>query len=168
VKQLTDNDSNDVYPDVHHGKVVWMQAPVGDTLGEIMLYNYYDHTTNQISPGYGIHNVPYIYGNEVAWLGYGFNTTNYVFYYDGTTTTDIAQPDKGRYSLSIGECDVAMKRIKSHKSTNLWIIISLTEVVKSHLRIIFLACKAIVVTTCTRYIILPAKWIAKPRIYPGA
>jgi hypothetical protein len=41
VIQLTDNDLNDVYPDVYHGKITWTQAPPGSDLGEIVLYDFY-------------------------------------------------------------------------------------------------------------------------------
>jgi len=109
VIQLTDNDLTDVYPDVYHGKVVWTQAPGLSDLGEIMLYDFYNNTTTQISPGGGIHNTPHIYENEVAWIGYGWGSTNPVYYYDGSTTQQIAQANRGRYSMEISEGGVVWR-----------------------------------------------------------
>ena len=112
VIQLTDNDLYDVYPDVYHGKIVWTQAPWGNDLGEIILYDFYNNTTDTISPGGGIHTLPYIYQNKVAWTGYGWGYTNPVYYYNGSTTQEIAPANKGRYSMEINEGGVVWRAYK--------------------------------------------------------
>ena len=103
IKQLTDNDVDDITPDVHHGNIVWVHDSTGNGQGEIMLYDFYNQTTTQISPGGGIHNTPYIYGDEVAWIGYGWGSTNPVYYYDGSTTQQVAPANYGRYSMEISQ-----------------------------------------------------------------
>lgn len=68
VIQLTDNDLNDIQPDVYHNNIVWTQAPADSYLGEIILYDFYNNTTDTISPGGGEHNYPVIWQNKVFWL----------------------------------------------------------------------------------------------------
>jgi|GEM_PF-1500589 len=103
VKQLTDNDVDDITPDIYHGNIVWVHDSTANGQGEIMLYDFYNNTTTQISPGGGIHNTPHIYENEVAWIGYGWGSTNPVYYYDGSTTQQVAPANRGRYSMEISQ-----------------------------------------------------------------
>jgi len=114
VKQLTDNDLWDLYPDVYHNKIVWAQAPAGTDLGEIMLYDFCNDTTYQISPGGGIHTIPYIYNNDVAWIGWQGSESEYVYYYDGISAQQIAPADRGRYSMEINEGGIVWRSYKTH------------------------------------------------------
>ena|GEM_PF-2657563 len=109
VMQITDNDVDDILPDVYHGDIVWTQGPIDNGQGEIMFYDFYDDTIYQISPGGGIHNTPYIYEDKVAWVGYGWGYTNPVYYYDGTTSKQIASANRGRYSMEISEGGVVWR-----------------------------------------------------------
>jgi hypothetical protein len=123
VKQLTDNDLWDLYPDVYHGKIVWTQAPAGTDLGEIMLYDFYNDTTYQISPGGGIHTTPYIYSNDVAWIGWQGSESEYVYYYDGNTSQQVTPANRGRYSMEISEGGVVWRSYKTHTDTydSIWV-----------------------------------------------
>jgi len=103
VIQLTHNDLNDIQPDIYHNWITWTQAPADSFLGEIILYDFYSNTLDTISPGGGIHNWPYIYDNKVSWIGYGWESANPVYYYDGAATQQVAPANYGRYSMEINE-----------------------------------------------------------------
>ena len=109
VMQLTDNNINDIQPDVYHGKIVWTQALAGVYRGKIMLYDFYQDTSFQISPDSDEHHSPYIYKNRVAWRQFSSAVTNPVYYYDGTSVTQIAPGDKGRYSMEIDSAGIAWR-----------------------------------------------------------
>ena len=109
IMQLTDNDLNDLYPDVYHEKVVWTQATAGSDIGEIMLYDLYGDSSFQISPGGGSHTIPYIFDDEVAWIRWLGSESEYVYYYDGNSSSQIAPATRGRYSLEISDGGVVWR-----------------------------------------------------------
>ncbi|MBE0433706.1 M23 family metallopeptidase [candidate division WOR-3 bacterium] len=109
VIQLTDNDVNDMYPDVYHGNVVWTRAAAGSDIGEIMLYDFYGDTSFQISPGGGSHTIPYIFDDEVAWIRWLGSESEYVYYYDGNSPSQIAPATRGRYSMEVNDGGVVWR-----------------------------------------------------------
>ncbi|HEC78187.1 MAG TPA: hypothetical protein ENI34_03480 [candidate division WOR-3 bacterium] len=109
VIQLTDNDLNDIQPDVYHNKIVWTQAPADSYLGEIMLYDFYNNTTDTISPGGGEHNYPVIWQNKVVWRRYPDDYTNPIYYYDGTSVTIVASGNRGRNIYDIDSSGIALR-----------------------------------------------------------
>ncbi len=121
--QLTDNDVDDIQPDVYHGNIVWTHDSTGNGQGEIMFYEFYNDTTYQISPGGGIHNSPVIYEDEVAWIGYGWGSTNPVYYYDSSTTQQIAPANRGRYSMEISEEGIIWRAYLWHQGSydTIWV-----------------------------------------------
>ncbi|HEC78426.1 MAG TPA: hypothetical protein ENI34_04695, partial [candidate division WOR-3 bacterium] len=109
VIQLTDNDLNDIQPDVYHNKIVWTQALADSYLGEIMLYDFYNNTTDTISPGGGEHNYPVIWQNKVVWRRYPDDYTNPIYYYDGTSVTIVASGNRGRNIYDIDSSGIALR-----------------------------------------------------------
>lgn len=123
VMQLTDNNVDDIYPDVHHGNVVWTLDSTGNDRGEIMFYEFYDDTTYRISPGTDNHTQPFIHDSTAAWIRYISDEENAVYYYDGSSSSEIASANRGRYSMEISDGGVVWRAYRTHSSTvdTIWI-----------------------------------------------
>lgn len=111
--QITDNDSNDVQPDVYHGKVVWQQGLAGST-GKIMMYDFQADSAWLISPNDTLFREPKIFGDRAAFLQYPSKQGNMYFYnpvwlYDGSGASMIAPGNRCRPFVAIHRDGMAWK-----------------------------------------------------------
>jgi fibronectin type 3 domain-containing protein len=116
VIQLTDNEVDDRSPDVYHGDITWIRGQIGNDYGEIMLYDFYQGTTNQISSGNDSNFSPVIWKNRVAWRRRSSNYFRSIYYYNGSVTQQIAQAVRGRYSLNIDSIGIVWRSCKQVSS----------------------------------------------------
>jgi hypothetical protein len=117
VIQLTDNEVNDRSPDVYHGNITWIRSQIGNDYGEIMLYDFYQGTTNQISSGNDSNFSPVIWKNRVAWRRRSSNYFRSIYYYNGSVTQQLAQAVRGRYSLDIDSTGIVWRSCKQVSSS---------------------------------------------------
>jgi hypothetical protein len=87
-QQLTDNDSNDVYPQVSGPYAVWEWEDPNEGDSEIMFYD--SENIIRLTDNAGDDINPEILGREVVWQGLDSNDGDWeIFYYDGHSVQQL-------------------------------------------------------------------------------
>ncbi|MBE0433011.1 hypothetical protein IBX73_06035, partial [candidate division WOR-3 bacterium] len=112
VIKLTDNDIDDIRPDIYGDKIAWVEILSPDPLtSNTKLHDLTSHNTVTLNTTTGFHNWPIVWKDQVAWrqeFGSEPLCRDRIYYYDGNSTQLIVSEDLCRNQFDFDSCGIVM------------------------------------------------------------